>query len=114
MVQLAQWQERFAALGVNVAAMTYDNLTILAEFHGEQNLGYPLLRDEDIKHVNAYGIRNEDYAAGHPGYGIPIPGILYVLKDGTIAGKYAVPDYRSRPPFEEVYEHVSASINGGP
>lgn len=111
---MAQWQERFATLGVNVAAMTYDDRVVLAEFHAEQNLGYPLLQDEDVKHMTAYGVRNEEYEPGDQGYGIPDPGILYILKDGTIAGKFAVPGYRSRPPFEEVYEYVSATINDGP
>ncbi len=110
MVQLAQWQDKFAALGVNVAAMTYDAETILADFHAEQKLSYPLLRDEDVRHVTALGIRNEEYGPGHMGYGIPHPGILYIKPDGTIAAKYAVPGYRSRPPLEEIYGQISVSI----
>ena len=94
--------------------MTYDDRAILAEFHAAQNLGYPLLQDEDVKHMTAYSVRNEEYEAGDQGYGIPDPGILYIRKDGTIAGKFAVPGYRGRPPFEEVHEFVSATINGGP
>lgn len=98
---------------MNVAAMTYDAESILADFHAEQNLGYPLLRDDDVKHVNALGIRNEEYGPGHMGYGIPHPGVLYIKSDGTIAAKYAVPGYRSRPPFEEIYGQISAGIDAG-
>jgi peroxiredoxin len=108
LVQLAQWQERFAALGVNVAGMTYDSQEVLAGFHAEQELGYPLLQDQDVQHVNAYGIRNEDYGPDHMGYGIPHPGILYIAPDGIILGKFAVPGYRSRPPFEAMLEAVEA------
>ena len=109
-MQLEQWRDQFAALGVNVAGMTYDDLEVLSEFHTEQQLGYPLLRDEQAKHVNALGIRNLDYEEGHRAYGIPLPGILFIGPDGTIKAKYAVPGYRSRPPFKAVYGDVEALV----
>jgi peroxiredoxin len=106
LVQLAQWQEKFAALGVNVAAMTYDNREILADFHSSRGLGYPLLQDENAKHVLAFGVLDEDYAPGHRAYGIPHPGIIFVGSDGIVKAKYAVPGYRKRPPFDMLYKDV--------
>jgi peroxiredoxin len=108
LVQLAQWQERFAAIGVNVAAMTYDSLEILKTFADDNDLGYPLLHDVDATHVNAYGVRNEEYGPDHSAYGIPHPGILYIRRDGVVALKFAVPGYRGRPPLEEVYAAIVA------
>ncbi len=86
--------------------MTYDSIDILDTFHMEQQLSYPLLHDENAKHVNALGVRNEDYAQGHRAYGIPHPGILFIGADGVIKAKYAVPGYRSRPPFDMLYADV--------
>jgi len=94
-------------LGVNVAAMTYDDLAALKAFHDRYDLGYPLVRDVDAKYVKAFGVLNTDYEPGDRGYGIPYPGILFIRKDGEIAAKFAVPGYRGRPPFEAVYETVS-------
>lgn len=108
MVQLAQWQEKFAELGVNVAAMTYDDQRLLADFHDAQSLNYPLLQDVDRKHVDAYGVRNTSYEPGDGGYGIPHPGILYIGRDGTILLKFAVPGYRQRPPFSELLDAIRA------
>ncbi|MGD8416644.1 MAG: redoxin domain-containing protein [Pseudomonadales bacterium] len=108
MVQLARWRERFDALGVNVAGMTYDDRSVLAAFHDHYQLGYPLLQDVDVKHFSAYGVRDEAYQPGDSGYGIPHPGILYVAPDGTVLLKFAVPGYRQRPPFEEVFDAVAA------
>ncbi len=105
-MQLAEWQERFAAIGVNVAGMTYDDLAILKDFHGAQQLTYPLLRDVDAKHMIAYGVLNEQYQPGDRGYGIPHPGILFIRPGGEIALKFAVPGYRSRPPLEEVLKAI--------
>ncbi len=109
-MQLEDWREKFAALGVNVAGMTYDSVEMLAAFHAEQALGYPLLKDEDARLVNALGVRNEDYAEGHRAYGIPHPGIMYITADGTIKAKYAVPGYRRRPPFDALYADIEALL----
>jgi peroxiredoxin len=111
LVQLAGWQERFAELGVNVAGMTYDDQSVLAKFHADNELGYHMLQDLDVKHVNAYGVRNMSYEPGDGGYGIPEPGILYIGPDGVVRAKFAVPGYRSRPPFEAVYEVVSEVVS---
>lgn len=86
--------------------MTYDSAEILAGFHAEKSLTFPLLQDQNAKHVNALGIRNEDYAEGQQNYGIPHPGILFISADGTIKAKYAVPGYRRRPGFETLYADV--------
>ena len=109
-MQLESWRDKFAALGVNVAGMTYDSVEMLSSFHADQTLGYPLLRDENARHVNALGVRNEDYAEGHRAYGIPHPGILYIAADGTIKAKYAVPGYRRRPPFDALYADIEALL----
>ena len=92
--------------------MTYDERMLLVQFHEAEQLGFPLLQDQDTKHVDAYGIKNADYGPGHQGYGIPYPGIIYVQKSGDIALKFAVPGYRQRPPLTEVYEAVRDQLAG--
>ena len=72
-MQLEENREEFEKLGVKVAGMTYDSQEVLSGFHNKENLGYPLLQDVDAQHVNAYNIRNLDYAQGHRAYGIPHP-----------------------------------------
>lgn len=89
-----------------MAGMTYDSRELLAAFHEEQGLEFPLLQDENVKHVDAYGVRNEAYGPGESGYGIPHPGVLYVARDGTVLAKFAVPGYRQRPPFSEIMATV--------
>lgn len=107
-MQLAERQQDFEALGVNVAGMTYDDVSVLAAFHAEQKLGYPLLQDKDTKHIGAYGVLNTDYEPGDSGYGIPYPGILYVDGDGKVLLKFAVPGYRQRPPLDAVLDAIAA------
>ena len=86
--------------------MSYDSVDVLAAFHESEGLGYPLLRDEDARHVNAFGIPDEDL-----GQGIPRPGIFWLAADGGISAKFAVPGYRTRPPFAEVQAAIGAALN---
>ncbi len=94
--------------------MTYDSLEVLAGFHAEEDLKYPLLRDENARHVSALGILNEEYGTGHPAYGIPHPGVIYIGADGTIKAKYAIPGYRQRPPFDALLAHIEGLIDSEP
>ena len=92
--------------------MTYDGLDILAGFHAEQALGYPLLSDKGGAHAVAFDVLNENYKPGDFAYGVAHPGVLHITPDGTIAAKIAVPGYRRRPPMEAVLEAVSGGSEG--
>ncbi|MCP5180708.1 MAG: redoxin domain-containing protein [Pseudomonadales bacterium] len=109
MVQLESRRADFEAAGVKVAAMTYDSVDTLRAFADRAGLGFPLLHDEAAKHVNALGVRNEDYAPGHSAYGIPHPGILFLAPDGRVLHRFAVPGYRQRPPLDDVLALVRST-----
>jgi peroxiredoxin len=111
LVQLESERSRFEALGVSVAAMTYDSVEILKAFKAAERLGYPLLHDAKAKHVNLLGVRNTEYAEGHMAYGVPHPGILFLRPNGEVALTFAVPGYRQRPPIEDVLAAVTAGVS---
>ena len=106
-MELTKWQDQFAALGVAVAGMTYDDVPVLANFAAERDIGYPLLSDKGAKHVNALGIRNEQYGADHFAYGVAHPGIFFVDAQGVVRLKRAVPGYRERPSLEELHDALA-------
>ena len=87
--------------------MTYDERTLLAHFHADKKLSFPLLQDVKAKHVTAYGIRNEDYRPGESGFGVPHPGILLINRDGRVEQKFAYPEFRDRPSFEAIYSAIA-------
>ncbi len=91
-------------MGVNVAAITYDSVEMLKTVQEDQGIGFTLLHDEEVTHVNAFGIRNLDYEPGQRAYGIPYPGIFLVDPDGVIKYKFAEESYRIRPDFADVLE----------
>ena len=90
--------------------MTYDTADDLAAFGEERGIGFALLSDEGSKTINALGVRNEEYPEGHGGYGVALPGILFVDASGVVRLKRAHEDYRTRPPFDELLEATRALV----
>ena len=109
-MELGEWQDRFEAIGVNVVAMTYDDPAALSVFASGLGLGYTLLSDPDGEYMGALGIRNEEFGPGHPGFGIPHPGIMLIDTSRTVLYKAALEDYRARPPFDALFLAVSALV----
>jgi peroxiredoxin len=91
-------------MGISVVALTYDSVELLKTVQEDQDIQFTLLHDEDVSHVNAFGVRNLDYEPGHRVYGIPYPGIFLVDPNGVIKAKFAEERYQDRPPFEDVLE----------
>ncbi len=101
-MQLVEISDQFEAMGINVAAMTYDSVEMLKTVEEDQGIEFTLLRDEGIKHVNALGILNEDYEPDSRAYGVPHPGIFLLSPDGIVRFKFAEEGYRLRPDFADV------------
>lgn len=97
-------QSEMEALGFNIASMTYDSIQTLKIAEEDFGVGFTMLHDEGIKHVNAYGIRNPDPEPDSFAYGIPQPGIMLVSPDGTILKKFAEESFRERPDLSYVLE----------
>jgi peroxiredoxin len=103
-VQLTGVVDDLADLGINVATITYDPVTLLKEVQEDQEISFPLLHDDNVKHVNSLGIRNMDYEPGDRTYGIPYPGMLLIDNEGIIRYKFAEARYQDRPALELVLE----------
>ena len=104
--RLVEVAPEFQAMGINVASMTYDPVATLAAAAEEHDVAFPLLFDENVKHVNAMGLRNTQYEPGQRAYGIPYPGIFLIDAQGVIRAKFAEEDYKLRPEFSLVMEEA--------
>jgi len=101
-------QTEMEALGFNIASMTYDSIETLKIAEEDFGVGFTMLHDEAIKHINAFGIRNPVPEPDSFAYGVPRPGIMLVSPDGTILRKFAEEDYRERPNLTYVLEAARA------
>ncbi len=111
-MELNEITKKFEALGVKVAGMTYDEPDEIKQFHQKWKLAFPILRDVDRQHVDAWGIRNEEYNEGSFAYGIPHPGVVLLSPEGKILAKFAEPGYRSRADWPTVLEEVRKLVGG--
>lgn len=104
LLELIELEADFKRLGINIATMTCDPMDTLAEAALDHGASFPLLQDEDTRHVRALGILNTEYEPGQRAYGIPYPGIFLLDAEGVIRFKFAEEDYRLRPDFAHVLE----------
>ena len=88
-VKLNEIKDQFEQLGVGIVGMTYDTPAIIQAFDEKWDIDYPVLRDVDRQHVEAWDIRNEEYGEGTFAYGIPHPGIVLLSPEGRILAKWA-------------------------
>ncbi len=107
-MQLTETVDQLKALGINIATITYDPVEFLKEVEEDQAVDFPLLHDENVKHVNALGVRNLQYEPGDRTYGIPYPGMLLIDGSGVIRHKFAEERYQDRPALELVLEAATS------
>jgi hypothetical protein len=87
-VELQSKFEDFAAAGINVFSLSYDEQGALADFRDAYDITYTLLSDPESNVIRQFGILNtlisED---NHPWFGIPFPGTYVVNSEGVISHK---------------------------
>ena len=111
-MKLNEIKDQFEQLGVGIVGMTYDTPAIIQAFDEKWDIDYPVLRDVDRQHVEAWDIRNEEYGEGTFAYGIPHPGVVLLSPEGKILAKWAEPGYRTRADWSEVLAQVTVVVGG--
>ena len=84
MVELQHNVEKISAAKIQVVAVSYDSVDVLADFAKKKKITYPLLSDPDSEVIKAYGVLNKN-AKGRQA-GIPNPGTLLIDNNGIIRG----------------------------
>jgi hypothetical protein len=87
-VELEQSKGDFARRGINVAAVTHDNVAILGHFAGRKSITYPMLADDGAAFARAFGIVNESVPKDNPNYGMAFPGTYILDENGVVVEKF--------------------------
>jgi len=106
LIELNEHAEQFAKLGYGLAAISYDNTDILKTFTDQKNISYPLLSDQNVQTMLAYGIVNSEYALGSDHYGIPYPGVVVIDNTGKVTHKHFFKGYKKRVKFADLYQQL--------
>jgi hypothetical protein len=95
-VELESQRARFGERGLEVAALSYDSVTVLKEFAVRRGISYTLLSDPESAIIRRFGLLNPDYPAGDRAHGVPYPGTFVVDAEGVIREKYFAREYTER------------------
>lgn len=96
MIQLQENRAGFAAAGIGMVAMTYDDPLLQQAFIDKFAITIPVLSDIDGLSFKTLGILNEQYQPGDARYGIPHPGMIVINPQGAVVGKLFLEAYSSR------------------
>ncbi len=94
--------------GYTLAAISYDKVDTLASFTARQQINYTLLSDAGSKQIDAFGLRDPNYAKDSFAYGVPTATVLVIGKDGVVKQKLSTTDYKIRPNNQAILAAVDA------
>lgn len=92
--------------GVQVAAISYDGVSILSDFGKSSKVEFPLLSDPGSRTMEDFGIRNQK-VKGSRIDGVPHPGTFIIGKDGVIKAKLFFDGYRERHQAKDIAAALS-------
>ncbi len=105
---LKDLQAPLAQRGYSLAALSYDSPEILTGFAAKTGIGYTLLSDQKSAMIDAFGLRDPNYAAGTYAYGVPKASILLVDAKGVLRWKSVATDYKIRADNATILKAVDA------
>ena len=94
------------ALGYEVAAVTYDRVSVLERFAGRAGIGFPLLADKGSKIIRAFDLLDPVPPRSSPWHGIAKPMIVVIDAGGAVRQRFSTQGYRDRPEAGAVLEAI--------
>lgn len=99
-----------AAAGYTLAGISYDPPASLASFADDQNITYGLFSDDRSKLIDAFAIRDPQYADPESrAYGVPYAAIFVLDGDGVVRAKSVSADYKVRPTNAEITQLIASA-----
>lgn len=113
--QLAELQARSAELrkeGFGLAAITYDPVSVLADFSKRRGVTFPLLSDPGSSTIKRYGIFNTTIPESNmQSYGIPFPGTFMVNSQGVVTSRFFEQAYQERSTVASIMARLGNNVN---
>lgn len=97
LMDLQEQIEQIRVTGLELAAISYDSVPVLADFAARRGITFPLLSDPGSATIRAYGIFNTTVPPDNQrSYGIPFPGTLFLNPDGEVTSREFDDTYQMR------------------
>jgi len=95
-VELQGRVKELRSKGLHVAAISYDPVTVLADFARRRDITFPLLSDTGSATITNYGILNTTEASTSRIRGIPFPGTFILDRRGVVTARFFEQNYQER------------------
>ncbi len=92
--------------GYKIAALSYDQPAVTADFAAKRNIAFPFLSDPESKVIDRFDLRDPQYPPGSKAYGVPRPIIFILDPNGRIEAKLYEQTFKTRPPVGAVIAKI--------
>lgn len=107
-------QGRFEELrksGMGLAVITYDPVSVLADFASRRAITFPLLSDEGSATIKQYGILNTTVQPTNALYGYPFPGTFILNPKSIVTSRAFEQAYQERNTISSVVARLGGQVN---
>jgi hypothetical protein len=98
--------------GLGLAAISYDPVSVLADFSQRRGITFPLLSDEGSRTIKEYALLNTTVPETNKTlYGIPFPGTFFVNRDGVVTSRVFETAYQERDTIASLMVRLGGTID---
>jgi hypothetical protein len=98
--------------GLGLIAISYDPVSVLADFSRRRGITFPLLSDERSATITAYGLLNTTVApTNKTQYGIPFPGTLFLDRNAVVTSRVFEAAYQERDTMSSMMVRLGTRLD---
>ena len=97
--------------GLGLASISYDVVSVLADFSARRSITFPLLSDAGSATIKQYGIVNTTVPETNQLYGYPFPGTFVLNHDGVVTARFFEATYQERDTITSVMARLGGTVD---
>jgi len=111
-VELQGRLEGLKRQGLGVAAVSYDPVSVLADFSTRRGIAFSLLSDPGSLTIKRYGIFNTTVpATNQQTYGVPFPGTFMLSERGIVTARFFEQAYQERNTVASILARLGGRVD---
>jgi hypothetical protein len=96
---------------LGLAAISYDPVSVLADFSARRGITFPLLSDNGSATIKRFGILNTTIDPGNALYGYPFPGTFIIDRRGLVTSRVFEPLYQERSTMSSIFVKLGRQVD---
>lgn len=96
---------------MGLAAISYDPVSVLADFSARRGITFPLLSDFGSETIKRYGLLNTTVEPGNALYGYPFPGTFIVDGRGIVTARFFEEAYQERDTLSSILVRLGGHVD---